>query len=195
MSETTQNNNASATTTAVAPATAQPVARRDYTMGLFPTDNFLNDEKVARAFGVKAILDKNGVEVGHRYGGLKRKEIAEAHGLTTGAKDREKLDGLVRDSQERYLKLFKAWLLMQPEGSLGIARYAFRLDKNGVGMHTVAIKELPPKAQADLQKLADAYGIPMEKLLEHLAKLKGAPTVEVESSVTTSETATKGAKK
>lgn len=196
MSETTQESAGNADVAVAKPAAAQPVvARRDYTLGLFDSDVYLNNDKVARAFGVKAILDKNGAEVGHRYVGLKRKEIANANGLTTTAKDKEKLDGLIRESQEHYLKMFKAWLLMQPEGTLGIARYAFRYDKNGVGTHTVAFKELPPKAQADLQKLADAYGIPIEKLMEHLAKLKaGQGIVEVESTVTSAEAAKGGAK-
>ena len=190
--ETTQNAGA---TQAVVAKPAQPVARRDYTLGLFEADAYLNNDKVARAFGVKAILDKNGAEVGHRYGSLKRKEIAEAAGLTTGAKDKEKLDGLIRDSQEHYLKMFKAWLLMQPDGALGISRMAFRYDKNGIGTTTVAFRHLPPKAQADLQKLADAYGIPVEKLMEHLAKLKGQAAVEVETSVTAAADIAKPAKK
>jgi hypothetical protein len=157
--------------------------KQDYTLGLFPTDKFLNTPEISRAFGVKVITDRDGNKVGFRTGARKRSEIAADAGLTTRAVDKDRLDGLIRDSQEQYFKVLKAWLLMQPDGALGISRYAFRTDKNGIGTHTVAFRELPKKVQADLQKLADQMGVSLDELSAHLAKLKAPATVEVESTV------------
>lgn len=166
-------------TTAV--VVAKP-AQRDYRMGLFDTDKFLNGPGISRAFGVKPILDKDGKEVGFRTALNKKGDLAKEFSLT-GKANKDALDAKVREVQEAMLKQFKAWFIMQPDSTIGISRYAFRKDKDGVGTHTVAIKELPDRVKADLQKLADAHGVPMDKLAEFLAQFR-KPSVEVEATVT-----------
>lgn len=160
--------------------------RRDYTMGLFDTDKFLNDEKVARVFGVKPILkaDKNGVqhEVGFATRMPAKRDLAQALNLV-GKENKDKLEAEIEKAQRMLLAQFKAWLIMQPDNAIGITRYAVRENVAGVKSHSVTFKELPDRVKADMQKLADAHGIPLEKLAEFIASLKGK-TVEVEATVT-----------
>jgi hypothetical protein len=194
MENKTEAGNATPDNQAVV-VTKQTPSRRDYTMGLFDTDKFFNNDKIARVFGLKPIYqtDKNGVqtEVGMRAVMPKRGELAQALELQ-GKDNRAELDAEIEKGQRLLLAQFKAWLIMQPDNAIGITRYAVRRDKNGANTHTVAFKELPDRVKADMQKLADAHGIPVDKLAEFIASLKGK-TVEVEATVTTAAAAAKPA--
>lgn len=195
METNTSENTESNTNTAVAKPEPQ---RRDYRLGLFDTDKFLNTPKVSRVFGVKAVTttDKNGVttDVGFKTVMPARRDLADALDLK-GKENKEALDREIEKAQTALLQQFKAWLIMQPDNAIGITRYAFRKNpKNGVGTHSVTFRELPDRAKAELNKLADAYGIPVEKLAEFIASLRGK-TVEVEATVTGSGPSTKPAVK
>lgn len=197
-----ENTNAvaPAANTNTAVAKAEP-ARVDYTLGLFDTDKFLNTPTISRVFGVKAIhkTDKNGVQttVGFTTKMPARRELAEALDLK-GKDNKAALDAEIEKGQRALLQQFKAWLIMQPDNAIGITRYAFRKNDKGVGSHSVTFRELPDRVKADMQKLADAHGVPVDKLAEFIASLKGK-TIEVETTVTGSQPAaakaTTGAKK
>lgn len=188
MSETTQSSEGN-TNTAVAKTEPQ---RRDYRLGLFDTDKFLNTPKVSRVFGVKEVIstDKNGNQsvVGFKTMMPARRDLAQALDLE-GKENKDALDREIEKAQTALLQQFKAWLIMQPDNAIGITRYAFRKNaKSGIGTHSVTFRELPDRAKAELNKLADAYGIPVEKLAEFIASLRGK-TVEVEATVTGSAAA------
>jgi hypothetical protein len=176
--------------TSLVPSTAethivvrQVVGAPQYQMGLFNTDKFLNSPKVARTFGVKAILDKDGDTVGFRAGMAKRSDLATELDLK-GKKNKDKLDKVIQAGQEALFEQVKAWMVLQKSGTVGVIGYAHRMGSDGLATLNVRFKQLPMQVQVDLQKLADAHGIPMSELAAFLESKKQKKAIDVDASQT-----------
>lgn len=160
---------------AIAPAQAEVVIPRT----LFNTDLFFNSPTVAKAFGVRAIPNKEGVVVGASMTMVKRKDLASALGLKS--KD-EGVDDEIRKAKLEAWQKFKVWLLSQPDDKLGLHALRTRDLKSG-RRHTLAIDELAQKALVTIEKFAAAHGLTVDEVSEFLATHK-KPTINVGSTVT-----------
>lgn len=189
MSETTANSQGNATATST--ALAKPASVPTYQMGLFETDKFVTTPKVARAFGIKPVVDKTGATIGFANTHLKRKEIAEAHaGDLKGQARKDKVDKVIRESEIELAAKITAYLVIN-KGKIGAKSLRVRRDDEGIEHMGVQFRQIPDNAKADLERLMDAYGAKSaEELVTILTKGKG--TV-VEAEVI--KTATSGAQK
>jgi len=66
------------------------------------------DSTINRVFAAKDITNKQGKVVGVSIGMLARKDIATAHGLTTGKTNKDQLDGLQLKAQDGMLNMVKS---------------------------------------------------------------------------------------
>ena len=180
MEATKTNNEAAATPSSTAVVKAEP-------MNLFNTTLFINTPDTQKLWGLKDIVrTKDQAIVGQTTKNLKRSEVAANFGLTTGKADKDKLDDAIAAEMKAAWMRVKAWLLMRPDNSTGLAKIAQRMvGKDNVMQTTVVIRDLPQREAYLIEKLAAAHGVTVEELAEFLAKKKAAsPTVNVSSSVT-----------
>jgi len=169
---------------ALAVATKQAQAPT-YQMGLFETDKFVTTPKVARAFGIAPVVhSKTGEVVGFANKHLKRREIAEAAGLSMGKADKSKIDGIIRESELELAAKITAFLVLH-KGKIGARTFRVRRDDQGVESYSIGLRQMPDSKLVELQKLMDSYGAATpEELLEILQGKKGK-VVEVEATATT----------
>ena len=172
-----QGDNKPATAIATTPAQAEVVIPRT----LFNTDLFFNSPTVAKSFGVRAILSKEGSVVGASMTMVKRKDLASALDLK-GKENAEELDGEIRKAKLEAWQKFKVWLLSQPDDKIGLHALRTRDLKSG-RRHTLAIDELAQKALVTIEKFAAAHGLTVDEVSEFLATHK-KPTINVGSTVT-----------
>ncbi len=187
MSDTTaqKGNEGSNTAVVIAP---KP---EGYQMGLFSTDKFVTTPSIAKSFGIAAVRDKNGAVVGFANKHMKRREIAAANNLTMGKADREKIDALIEKSEIDFAEQVKAWLVLQPKGSIGVKRYAYRNTK-GVDTYTIAFRGIPDREMAMLEKMADSWGCTVEEVLKRMGAKTSAVEVEATVTQTTAQPQPKG---